>query len=101
MILRPKLYTRVDGVQVDFFMEEKKDRFRTLHRTHVHEHGDGLEAHEEFLKCFTWEPVDGQHIHSVCVDVVSAELKARSITTAEYDSVYSRWAVQVVIYDES
>jgi hypothetical protein len=60
----------------------------------------GHEALKEFLKYFTWEPMDGQHIRSACIDVASAEVKAGSITTVEYESVYSRWATQVVIYDE-
>jgi hypothetical protein len=59
MILRPKVYIGVDGVQVDFFTEGEKDRFRTLHHAHVHDHGEGHEALKEFLKYFTWEPVDG------------------------------------------
>jgi hypothetical protein len=100
MILRPKVYIGAAGVQVDFLTEEEKDRFRTLHRAHVRDHGEGHEALKEFLKCFTWEPVDGQHIRSACIDVATAEVKAGSITTAEYESVYSRWAAQVVIYDE-
>jgi hypothetical protein len=51
-------------------------------------------------KIHWWEPVDGQHIRSACIDIASAEVKAGSITTTEYESVYSRWAAQVVIYDE-
>ena len=47
-----------------------------------------------------WEPVDGQHIRLACVDVASAELKAGSITIAEYELVCSKWAAQAVIHNK-
>jgi hypothetical protein len=59
MILHPKVYIGAHGVQVDFLRKGEKDRFQTLHRAHVCDYGDGRKAYKEFLKCFTWEPVDG------------------------------------------
>jgi hypothetical protein len=60
MILRPKKY--IGPVHVDFDAEGARESFLTLHRAHIYDHGEGLEAREAFLNCFTWEPVDGQHI---------------------------------------
>ena len=62
MILRPKKYVGPDAVHVDFDAEGARESFLTLHRAHIRDHGEGLEAREAFLNCFTWEPVDGQHI---------------------------------------
>ena len=88
--MHPKVYIGSDGIYVDCFKEGEKDRSQTLHCVHVHDHRDGLEACEEFLKYFTWEPMDGQHVHSECVDIASAEIKARSITIVEYELMYSK-----------
>jgi hypothetical protein len=34
------------------------------------------------------------------MDMAMKELKARMMTTAEYDEMFSRWATQIVIYDK-
>jgi hypothetical protein len=90
MILRPKKYVGPHAVQVDFDAEGARESFMTLHRTHIHDHGEGLEAREVFLNCFTWEPVDGQHIRLVCVDIATEVVDARTLTAEEYDSVFSK-----------
>jgi hypothetical protein len=100
MILRPKKYVGPDAVQVDFDAEGARESFLTLHRAHIHDHGEGLEAREAFLNCFTWEPVDGQHIRSACVDIATEAVDAGTLTAEEYDSVFSKWKAQVVLYDE-
>jgi hypothetical protein len=100
MILRPKKYIGLDTVQVDFGAEGAKEAFQTLHRAHIHDHGEGLEAREAFLRCFTWEPVDGQHIRSACVDIATKAMEAGMLTTEEYELVFTKWKAQVVLYDE-
>jgi hypothetical protein len=55
---------------------------------------------EAFLNCFKWEPVDGQHIRSACVDIATEAMDAGTLTAKEYDSVFSKWKAQVVLYDE-
>jgi hypothetical protein len=100
MILRPKKYVGPYAVQVDFDAEGARESFMTLHRAHIHDHGEGLEAREAFLNCFTWEPVDGQHIRSACVDIATEAVDAGTLTTEEYNSVFSKWKAQVVLYDE-
>jgi hypothetical protein len=44
--------------------------------------------------------VDGQHIRSACVDIATEAMDARILAAEEYDSVFSKWKVQVVLYDE-
>ena len=100
MILRPKKYVGPDAVQVDFGAEGARESFLTLHRAHIHDHGDGPEAREAFLNCFTWEPVDGQHIRSACVDIAMEAVDAGTLTAEEYDLVFSKWKAQVVLYNE-
>jgi hypothetical protein len=100
MILRPKKYVGPYAVQVDFDAEGARESFMTLHRAHIHDHGEGQEAREAFLNCFTWEPVDGQHIRSACVDIATEAVDAGTLTTEEYNSVFSKWKAQVVLYDE-
>jgi hypothetical protein len=100
MILRSKKNVGPDAVQVDFDAEGARESFMTLHRAHKHDHGEGLEAREAFLNCFMWEPVDGQHIRSVCVDIATEAVDAGTLTAEEYDSVFSKWKAQVVLYDE-
>jgi hypothetical protein len=100
MILRPKKYVGPYAVQVDFDAEGARESFMTLHRAHIHDHGEELEAREAFLNCFTWEPVDGQHIRSACVDIATEAVDAGTLTTEEYNSVFSKWKAQVVLYDE-
>jgi hypothetical protein len=100
MILRPKKYVGLDAVQVDFDAEGARESFLTLHLAYIHDHGEGLEAREAFLNCFTWEPVDGQHIRSACVDIATEAMDAGTLIVEEYDSVFSNWKAQVVLYDE-
>jgi hypothetical protein len=100
MILRPKKYVGPDAVHVDFDVEGARESFLTLHRAHIHDHGEGLEAREAVLNCFTWEPVDGQHIRSACVDIATEAVDAGTLTVEEYDLMFSKWKVQVVLYDE-
>jgi hypothetical protein len=91
MILRPTKYVGPDAVQVDFDAEGARESFLTLHRVHIHDHGKKLEAREAFLICFTWEPVDGQHIRSACLNIATKAVDARTLTVEEYDSVFSKW----------
>jgi hypothetical protein len=49
MILLPKKYVGLDAVQVDFDAEGARESFLTLHRAHIHDHGEGLEPREAFL----------------------------------------------------
>jgi hypothetical protein len=100
MILRPKTYVGPDVVQVEFDAEGARESFLTLHRVHIHDHGEGLETREAFLNCFTWEPMDGQHIRSACVAIAMKAMDAGTLTAEEYDSVFSKWKAQVVLFDE-
>jgi hypothetical protein len=100
MILRPKKYVGLDAVQVNFDAEGARESFLTLHRARIHDHGEGLEAREAFLNCFTWEPVNGQHIRSACVDIGAEAVDVGTLTAKEYDSMFSKWKAQVVLYDE-
>jgi hypothetical protein len=100
MILWPKKYVGSNAVQVDFDVEGVKESFLTQHRAHIHDHEEGLEAREAFLSCFMWEPIEGQHIRSACIDIATKEVDAGTLTIEEYDSVFSKWKAQVVLYDE-
>jgi hypothetical protein len=100
MILRPKKYVGPNAVQVDFDAKGTRESFLTLHRAYKHDHGEGLEVREAFLNCFMWELVDGQHIQSACVDIAMKAVDAGTLTTKEYDSMFSKWKAQVVLYDE-
>jgi hypothetical protein len=100
MILRPKKYIGPDAVQVDFGAEGAKEDFQTLHHAHVRDHGEGHEAREAFLSCFTWEPVDGQHIRSACIDIATKAMEAGTLTAEEYSLVFTKWKAQVVMYNE-
>jgi hypothetical protein len=44
--------------------------------------------------------VDGQHIRSACVDIATEAVDAGTLTVEEYDLMFSKWKVQVVLYDE-
>lgn len=100
MILRPKTYIGEDGVQVDFLEDRGKDRFHKLRAAYIRENGDEDQARGAFLRCFTWEPVDGQHIRAACRELASEDLKNGLMRTDEYESLFMRWPAQVVIYDE-
>jgi hypothetical protein len=90
MILCPKKYIGSDAVQVDFGIEGKKEAFQTLHHAHVHDHGGGYEVREAFLSCFTWEPVDGHHMRSTCVDIATKAVEAGTLTAKEYNLVFTK-----------
>jgi hypothetical protein len=55
---------------------------------------------ESFLNCFTWELVDGQYLQVACTDIAIGKRDARIITNTEYDLVFLRWPIQIVMYDE-
>jgi hypothetical protein len=97
MILRPKKYVGPNAVEVDFDAEGARESFLTLHCAHIHDHGEGLEAREVFLNCFTWELVDGQHIRSACVDIGAEAVDAGTLIAKEYDSAFSKWKAQVTL----
>jgi hypothetical protein len=92
-------YIGLDAVHVDFDAEGARESFLTLHRAHIHDHGEGLEAREAFLNCFTWEPMD-EHIRSACIDIAMEVVDAGTLTSEEYDSVFSKWKAQMVLYNE-
>ena len=87
-------------MHIDFDAEGAKKAFQAVHRAHVHDHGKEYEAREAFLSRFTWEPIDGQHIRSTCVDIATKDLEAGMLTAEEYELVFKRWKVQVLLYDE-
>jgi hypothetical protein len=41
-----------------------------------------------------------RHIRSACVDIATEAVDAGTLTAEEYDSVFSKWKAQVVLYDE-
>jgi hypothetical protein len=100
MILRPKTYIGEDGVEVEFLEDGGKDRFHKLRDAYARENGDEDQARGAFLRCFTWEPVDGQHIRVACQELASEDLKNGLMRADEYESLFTRWSIQVVIYDE-
>ena len=100
LILRPKTYTGLDGRQVEFLLEGDKQVFENLHNAHVRAHGRGIAERESFLSCFTWEPVDGQHIRVACVEIALERMQNGSMTEAQYNDLFSKWTAQVVLYDE-
>jgi putative transposon-encoded protein len=97
MILCPKTYIGEDGVQVDFLDDGGKDRFQKLRDAYVRENGDEDQARGVFLRCFTWEPVDGQHIRVACQELASEDLKNGLMRADEYEYLFTRWPAQVVI----
>jgi hypothetical protein len=44
--------------------------------------------------------VDGQHIRVACQELTSEDLKNGLMRANDYESLFMRWPVQVVIYDE-
>ena len=100
MILHPKTYTGPDGRKVEFLLEGGKQVFLNLHNAHIGVHGQGIAARERFLSCFTWEPVDGQHIRAACVEIALQKMRNGSMTEAQYSELFSKWSAQVVLYDE-
>jgi hypothetical protein len=85
---------------VEFLEDGGKDKFHKLRDAYVRENGDEDQARGAFLRCFTWEPVDGQHIRVACQELASEDLKNGLMRADEYESLFTRWSAQVVIYDE-
>jgi hypothetical protein len=100
MILHPKKYIGEDGVQVDFLEDGGKDRFHKLRDSYVRENGDEDQVRDAFLRCFTWEPMDGQHVRVAYWELASEDLKNGIMRADEYEALVMKWPAQVVIYDE-
>jgi hypothetical protein len=100
MILHPKSYVGLNGVEIDFFEDGSTKRFHAMHDVHVAAYREGKEASEVLLNCFTWEPIDGQHNQAACMDIATAKVKAKEIMATDYDSLFSSWLAHIVMYNE-
>jgi hypothetical protein len=100
MILRPRSFIGSNGIQVDIFANGNSESFNQLYDDHVQVYGDGKDAQEAFLACFTWEPVDRQHIQGAYINIAAEYVKKGVMTKAEYNDLFSKWHTHVVIYDE-
>jgi hypothetical protein len=99
MILRPKKYIEEDGVYVYFLEDEGKDRLHKLCDAYICENGNENKAQDAFLRCFKWEPMDGQHVRAAHQEIAYEDLKIGIIIAKEYEALFSRWPIQVVILD--
>ena len=95
MILRPISFATSDGIEVVFPGHEEKSLFYDLYDAYMIKNGDNDEVRQAFLKCFTWEPIDGQHIFAACT-----EIAPNMTNSEEYQQSFSRWPAQVVVYDD-
>ena len=95
MILRPISFIACDRVEVLFCGEGEKSLFHDLYDAYMIRNGDSDEVHATFLKCFTWEPIDGQHIFATCT-----EIAPNMMDQIEYAQSFSTWPAQVVVYDD-
>lgn len=93
MILRPKIYIGPNGVEVHFVGDRERERFQ-LYIVLI------WTLNGSFLNCFMWELVDGQYIQVACMDIAIGKRDARIVTNMEYDLVFIRWPIQIVMYNE-
>ena len=95
MIIRLISFTTSDGVEVLFPGDGKKLLFYDLYDVYMIKNGDNDKVRQAFLKCFTWEPNDGQHILAACTKIAP-----NMINNKEYQQSLSRWLAQVVVYND-